>query len=143
MLTDCRRTNYSCFSSWFLYKFSLWAMFFHGIALMLLNFFQNFYWLKNVVSYAFIVPEKDQWVENNSKVSSSWSFTSWVFIFSTTRSLMTPSILRLSFCTVFSPYSALKKSTFYISCTWNNVIMNFSLYVYYISMLILPWFGCF
>ena len=44
------------------------------------------------------------------KVSSNWSLTVWVFIFSATKSKMMPSIRRLSFWTVFSPYSALQKN---------------------------------
>lgn len=46
---------------------------------------------------------------NNSNVSSNWSLTVWVRIFSATRSKMMLSILRFNFWTVFSPYSALEK----------------------------------
>ena len=44
----------------------------------------------------------------SSKVSSSWSLTVWVLIFSATRSNIMLSILRFSFWTFFSPYSALQ-----------------------------------
>ena len=49
-----------------------------------------------------------QWVENSSNVWSSSSLTVCVFVFSTTKSFMTLSIRKFNFCTVFSPYSALK-----------------------------------
>ena len=46
----------------------------------------------------------------SSKVWSSSSLTFWVFIFSETRSFMMLSMRRFSFCTVFSPYSALERN---------------------------------
>ena len=46
-----------------------------------------------------------QWLTKSSKVWSTSSLTFCVFIFSVTRSVMMESILRFSFCTVFSPYS--------------------------------------
>ena len=48
---------------------------------------------------------------NNSKVSSNWSLTVWVLIFSATKSKMMLSILKFSFWTVFSPYSALQQNS--------------------------------
>ena len=90
----------------------------------------------------------------SSNVSSNWSLTVWVRIFSDTKSNMMASTLKFCFCTVFSPYSALsmQRNDVKFICTmntwgcyrlkaqWTNIYLDFANFLGFIfSTMSIQW----